>query len=300
LPGDTPDSPAYVRDRTPLKNKGRMPTRALRAEFRSHVALPILVGEAVFVRGVRMGVEQGAYVYQSGELLYGRGDPAVKIRIDEESFVMTMARAESEGIWPRRTDEEGEGEEEAGSSEEFGGGSGVGGSGLGGESGEKETGQEGTESGKDGSKLEHRFKAEAVLREALIQVWEQAQQNGVDSIEELTIRLFDADQGLRLMRIVASQRGATKTVCLEAGYETDGGACLEMEFRGPVKEAGPIEEFLRSEFRAAKTPSLEVRYKLVFDTGLPVEGNELEQLTERFSKFVNGSAAVSAKGRREG
>lgn len=296
LAGDEPDSPAYVRDRTPLKNKGRMTTRALRDEFRSHVALPILVGNDAFVRGVRMGVEQGTYVYRSGELLYGKGDPAAKIRIDEDSVVMTMAHAKSEDIWPRQTAEEVEGEKEAGGGEESGGG----GSGLGEISGEEETGQEGTESGEDESKLERRFKAEAALRDALIQIWEQAQQSRVGAIEELTIRLFDADEGLRLMRIVASQLGAKKTVRLEAGYETSGGACLELEYKGPVEDAGPIEEFLRSEFRAAKTRSLDVQYELVFENGLSVEGKEHGRLTERLTRFVSGSAAVSAKGRKEG
>ncbi len=99
--GDSPDSPAYIRDRTPLR-KGQMTTRALREEFRRDPALPMLIGDGVFVAGVRLGVDHGEYVYQSGELVWGQGDPPAAIKIDEQSFVYTMACARERGIWPRR------------------------------------------------------------------------------------------------------------------------------------------------------------------------------------------------------
>ena len=99
LPEDEPDSPAYVRDRTPLK-KGQIATRALRDEFRRDPALPI-VGDNVFVRGVRRGIEQGEYVYRRGDLLFGPGDPPAEIAIDEQSVVFTMAYANNKGVWPR-------------------------------------------------------------------------------------------------------------------------------------------------------------------------------------------------------
>ena len=80
LPEDEPDSPAYVRDRTPLK-KGQITTLSLRDEFRRDPALPILIGDDIFIRGVRLGIDQGEYVYQRGELLFGPGDPPTTILI---------------------------------------------------------------------------------------------------------------------------------------------------------------------------------------------------------------------------
>ena len=74
LSEDEPDSPAYVRDRTPLK-KGEITTLALRDEFRRNPALPILIGDNVFIRGVRRGIEHGEYVYRRGELVFGPGRP---------------------------------------------------------------------------------------------------------------------------------------------------------------------------------------------------------------------------------
>ncbi|MYK32720.1 MAG: DUF499 domain-containing protein, partial [Boseongicola sp. SB0670_bin_30] len=102
LPEDEPDSPAYVRDRTPLK-KGEITTMVLRDEFRRDPALPILIGDDIFVRGVRRGIEQGEYVYRRGELLFGPGDPSANIVIDEQSVIFTMIYAKNAGIWPRTT-----------------------------------------------------------------------------------------------------------------------------------------------------------------------------------------------------
>ena len=101
LPEDSPDQPAYVRDATPMKVKGEITTQALRTEFRRNPKLPILVGNDVFVKGVRQGVRNELYVYRSGDLLWGPGEPAVQIRIDEQSMVLTMAYAKDNGIWPR-------------------------------------------------------------------------------------------------------------------------------------------------------------------------------------------------------
>ena len=100
LPEDQPDAPAYVRDRTPLR-KGQMTTLALRDEFRRDPSLPMLLGDDIFIRGIRRGIEQGDYVYQRGDLLFGPGDPPADIR-DEQAVVMTMAYAKNKGVWPRR------------------------------------------------------------------------------------------------------------------------------------------------------------------------------------------------------
>jgi hypothetical protein len=97
---DEPDAPAYIRDRTPLK-RGQMTTAALRDEFRRDAALAILLSEDVFVKGIRKGVEQGEYVYQRGDLLYGTGDPITPIAVDEQAVVFTMAYAKDHNIWPR-------------------------------------------------------------------------------------------------------------------------------------------------------------------------------------------------------
>ena len=101
-----------------------MTTAALRDEFRRDPGLPMLLGHDIFIRGIRLGIKQGDYVYQRGDLLFGPGDPPAGIRIDEQAVVMTMAYAKNKGLWPRQ-------ESESTDDDEQGSGSGGGESGSG-------------------------------------------------------------------------------------------------------------------------------------------------------------------------
>ncbi len=99
---DEPDAPAYTRDRVSIfKRNGQITTAVLRDEFRKDAAAPMLIGDDLFIRGIRNGVEQSEYVYRRDTLLYGPGDPYTTIAIDEQAVVFTMAYAKEHGIWPR-------------------------------------------------------------------------------------------------------------------------------------------------------------------------------------------------------
>ena len=63
-----------------------MTTGSLRNEFRKDPRLPILAGDDNFTKLIRKGVREGDYVYKSGELLVGPGDPDAVIRIDEREL----------------------------------------------------------------------------------------------------------------------------------------------------------------------------------------------------------------------
>ncbi|MBI2571829.1 MAG: DUF499 domain-containing protein [Candidatus Schekmanbacteria bacterium] len=97
---DHPLAATYVRDQTPLK-KGQITTADLRGEFRRDPRLPIMLGNGNLLKMIRNGVKDEVYVYRSGELLFGPGDPFAEIKIDEQSCVFTMAYATEKGIWPR-------------------------------------------------------------------------------------------------------------------------------------------------------------------------------------------------------
>ena len=267
LPEDEPDSPAYVRDRTPLK-KGQIATRALRDEFRRDPALPILSGDDVFIRGVRHGIEQGEYVYRRGDLLFGPGDPPAEIAIDEQSVVFTMAYAKNKGVWPRP----------------------------------KPAAPEPpapvpvlpTPDDPPSEPKRASFAAEGVLKEALIQLWEQARAGDVDRIGVLAIRMFEAGDAFRLLGAVGAVSGADKTVTFEGGYETRNGGSFELEFRGPVADAQPVREFIEPQLRDASVRTLQAGFELVFAEGLAMQGDAAEKLTERLSRFASGAAYVSA------
>ncbi|MYA59587.1 MAG: ATP-binding protein [Chloroflexi bacterium] len=279
LSEDEPDSPAYVRDRTPLK-KGQISTLSLRDEFRRDPALPILVGDDIFVRGVRRGIDQGEYVYQRGELLYGQGDPAAGIEIDEQSVIFTMGYAKNVGLWPRKP----EAPPEQPPEDTTGGGG--------------KPADDGTVPSPDGSGSDKgvpdSFTAEGVLREALVRLWEQARAKKAASIAVLTIRMFEAGDAFRLLGAIGAVSGAERIVTITGGYETRDGGSFELEFRGPVSDAQPVREFLEPQLRDASSRNLEAGFELTFESGLPMDGDTAEKLTDRLSRFASGAAYVSA------
>ena len=280
LSEDEPDSPAYVRDRTPLR-KGQISTLALRDEFRRDPALPIMVGDDIFIRGVRRGIEQGEYVYRRGDLLFGPDDPAAGIEIDEQSMIFTMAYAKNAGVWPRKSVEPPEPHPVAPAQ---GGGTGQAGSGS--APAPDAPHVAGTGSGS--------FSAEGILREALVRLWEQARAKNVETIGALTIRLFEAGDAFRLLGAVGAVPGAGRVVTMEGGYETRDGGTFELEFRGPVTDAQPVREFLEPQLRDASTTDLKAGFELTFEDGLSMTGDAAEKLTERLSRFASGAAYVSA------
>ena len=282
LAEDEPDSPAYVRDRTPLK-KGQITTLALRDEFRRDPALPMLVGDDIFIRGVRRGVEQGEYVYRRGELLYGPGDPQASIGIDEQSVVFTMAYARNTGIWPRPKPSD-PGRRSYPTKPE---GARTGGLWAGEEPGTYGAGGE-VPSPEVPPGL---FTAEGVLREALVQLWEQVRAKGVERIGALKICMFESGDAFRLLGAVA---GAEKIVTITGGYETRDGGSFLLEFRGPVPDAQPVKEFLEPQLRDAESRDLQAGFELTFAEGLAMGGDAAEKLTERLARFASGAAHVSA------
>ena len=273
-PEDEPDSPAYVRDRTPLK-KGEMTTSALRNEFRRDPGLPMLIGDDVFVRGIRLGVEQGEYVYRRGDLLFGAGDPSAEIVIDEQSLVLTTAFAKNKGLWPRAKPDDPGPEPRP-------------------DPGPGPRPDPGPEPRPDPEPPPGALTAEGVLRDALTQIWEQARGRRFARIGWLTIRLFEAGDAFRLLGSVGAAQGAEKVVTLAGGYETRDGGSFQIEFRGPVADAQPVREFLEPQLRDASATSLEAGFELTFADGLPMAGGAAETLTERLARFAGGAAWVSA------
>ena len=273
FPEDDPDAPTYVRDRTPLR-KGQITTAALRDEFRRDPALPMLLGDDIFIRGIRLGIEQGDYVYQRGDLLFGRGDPPADIRIDEQAVVMTMAYAKDKGVWPRSTP----------------------------------LPPDPPLPPPDPPPVEPPpppdppdlppsaviVSAEGVLRDALTQLWEQARARRAARVGVLTVRMFEASDAFRLLGAVGAVSGAEKVVTITGGYETRDGGTFEMEFRGSVPDAQPVREFLEPQLRDAGSRKVEAKFELSFGEGLPLEGDAPETLTERLCRFASGAAYVSA------
>ena len=271
---DEPDSPRYVRDRTPLR-QGQMTTAALRNEFRRDPALPMLVGDDVFLRGIRRGVETGEYVYTRGDLLYGLGDPPVTIEIDEQSSVLTMDFARNKGVWPRPNEEPDDDEDD--------------------DNGDERT--EGDDT--DDETPSTTFRTEGLLKEALAVLWEEARGARVRAISRLDIRVFDPSDGFRLLRVVGGLPETGKTVRYDGGYETREGGEFEVRFTGSVGDADPLREFLEPQIRDSATHALETHFELKFEGGLVLASNAPEELAERLARFATSAAYVEVTAEAE-
>ena len=292
VPGDEPDSPTWVRDRTPLK-KGQMTVAALRDEFRRDPALPILIEDDTFRRLILRGIDSGEYIYKRGELMYGKGDPGAAIQIDEQSFVLTTAYAIQTGIWPRKAPEPAEPTgpiPPQGPPTPFGGGTQPlppGPQKPGGPSPGQPTPPPAAGPGK--------FRAEGVLREALTRLWEQARGAKVAKIGLLEIRIFDSSDAFKLLAAVGAIAQTRKNVKFEGAYETKEKSEVSVNFTGTPEDAKPVKEFLDPQFRAAPEHNFEATYALQFEQGLELAGDAAEKLTEKLVRFASGAAYVTAQ-----
>lgn len=294
LPEDQPDAPEYVRDKTPLKTKGEMTTEALRDEFRQNPALPMLIGDQVFVRGVRLGVEQGRFVYRRGDLLFAPGEPTTEIVVDGESTVCTVQYAKNIGIWPRPAPkpERDDHEDDDGTDDRKTDRRRTGDRGTGGE-GKFSKPDDDTPSPEPGV---WSGSAEGPMGEALARVREQAQQAAV-SLGSLTIRPQEWGDALRLLRAVGTAPlGAETAVELAGGYETrDGSSYCMQEFRGTVADAAPVVDFLEPQCRDATSVDLKIHLRLAFPDGVPPTGEGWEKLAGKLPRWVIGAAVLSAE-----
>lgn len=275
LSTDQPDSPVYVRDRTPLK-RGQITTAALRNEFRQDPTLPMLVGDDVFIKGIRQGIDLDVYIYASGDLLRGRGDPQAEIKIDEQSFVYTVSYAVEHGIWPRT---------EPTPSPTYTGAT------------SPDTPSSYTPTPPTTTlhvASPNLIQAEDVLKAALTQIFEKASNHGHKALSSMTIRPFDKMDALKLLPLVKSVPNAAKRIELEASFETTNGAEASISYKGNLDDATPLKDYLEPQFRAAVDSDVSVNYRLEFDPPLAVRGPTAEGLLQRLTRLVSPAAHVMA------
>lgn len=294
---DEPDAPAYVRDRTPLR-KGQITTAALREQFRQDATLPMLVGDEVFVRGIRLGVDRGEFVYRKGNLLYGKGDPHTSISVEEEAVVFTMAYAVEHNIWPRA-------EKAAGP----GGGESIGQS----SDGKTFTYPEGKAGGiAEGGAIaptpndvsegaptaplpQHQLlHAEGVLKEALNRIFEQATARKVAAISRLSVRVFEPADGFRLLGVIGAIRNAEIRASIKGEFETAAGSTVIVGFEGVPQDALPLRDFLDPQLKLAAEKDVTFVLSLGYKEGLPTSGEAPVKLVEQLTRFVTGAAYVEA------
>ncbi|MBX5070492.1 ATP-binding protein [Rhizobium lentis] len=288
---DSPDSPSYIRDRTPLK-KGQMTTRDLRDEFRRDPSLSMLLSDDVFRKAIRRGIEESVYIYKRGDLLAGPGDPMPSINIDEETTIFTMDFAKTKGIWPRAAPTPAAQSAFADSGlsvtsdplPPIGGSSDVSpGPGFG-------------ESPPNSAPVANAkvFTAEGVLKEALKKVIEQAKTAKLQKVDRVAIRLFEYGDAFKLIPIANSIAGTRRLVALEGGYTTSQDSEMMFEFKGEAQDASTIKDYLEPQFRAAKVTDLKANILFDFESGLGLDGDAADKFIEKLTRFASAAAYVEA------
>ncbi len=287
---DEPDSPSYIRDRTPLK-KGQITAQALRDEFRRDPALPILLSDDVFVKAVRKGVEEGTYIYQREGLLAGPGDPIPSIVIDEQSVISTMDFAKAKGLWPRHASAAKKQEpDEVVHGPGPGGFGGPGGGGVPDPEGEDVDEDDDDEIGENVK----RFVFEGILKEALRRVFEAAKAAKIDRIDKVVVRVFEHGDAFKLIPVAGSIAGAKKTISLSGEFETTDGSTMEFEFKGSSAEASSVREYFERQFKAASEATLNASLGFDFEPALSLDGDATEKFIEKLTRFASATAYVEA------
>ncbi|MHA6731232.1 ATP-binding protein [Devosia sp. A369] len=288
---DAPDSPTYIRDRTPLK-KGQITSATLRAEFRRDPSLPILLSDDVLRKAIRMGIEDGTYIYQKGDLIAGAGDPLPSISIDEETNIYTVDFAKAKGLWPRQ--------QKAQHYPSVSGGSVSVSSPL------FQPSPEFVIESVPSSPVEEdpgtapvavdirSFTAQGVLKEALKQVLDQAKNAKVLKIDRISVRLFEAGDGFKLVPVANTITGAKKTVKLIGEFTTTQDSAMSFEFEGTAQDASTMKDYLEPQFRAAKEQDLKTTLTFDFDPGLSLDGDDGDKFVDKLTRFASAAAYVEA------
>jgi len=289
---DSPDSPSYIRDRTPLK-KGQITSRDLRDEFRRDPSLSILLSDDVFLKAIRKGIDEGVYVYKRGDLLAGPGDPMPSIKIDEETMIFTMDFAKDKGIWPRPAPAP------VAQPAVVGGGVVVTSGPLpplpGGFPAPSATAV-GVLGEKPQAVIANAkvFSAEGILKEALRKVMEQAKSAKLDKVDRVVIRLFEYGDAFKLIPIANTVAGAKRGVTLSGTFVTTQDSSFEFEFNGAAQDASTMKDYLEPQFRAAKETDLKASISFDFDAGLALDGDATDKFIEKLTRFASAAAYVEA------
>ena len=265
LPDDAPPAPNYMADKTPLRRLGVMSSRDLRNEYYRDPALPILIGDEVLKKCLRMGLDDGVFVYREGERLEGKNLPPGTLSLSEDAKIYMLEKAEALGIWPPRT--AAPEPPSAAPGEPLTGG-------------EVPTTQPGL--GLDAVASSHgggvappttppppgMLERTGNIRTILTQLAQQVSNSG-KGIRSLTWRMNSGD-GFVPLPLLKAELGATVQVeMMEGGWSSgDGAAEWSFEFKGTPEEAVILRGFIEGQWRRGGEKSLDIKYQLTYDPPL--------------------------------
>ena len=260
--GDLPDLPESLVERVSALKRGKMSTLDFRNEFYRATALPMLIGDGAFKDGILKGIETGVFVYKSGDLLCGKGDPPCGIAIDADSVVYTMKAAKRISIWPRKTKKD--------------------------DGRPKKEGPEKAPPVFDVTEVRVLGKPSQVARSAL----DELRKNGIGMISGM--RMESRGNVFPLMSAIGRMKGLEARLTVVGDYEVVSGGSFNFEFVGTLKEAEPVQEFLKTQLQHTRVDNIRVVLKISFKDGADV--GWLETLADRLRLIENDIEISGIKG----
>jgi hypothetical protein len=249
-------------------------TRDLRNEYYRDPALPILLGDEVLKKCLRMGLDQGLFVYKEGDRLEGQGLPPGTLSISEDGKIYTMEKALELSVWPPKTAAPA-GEAGVDQPSVFGGDGGTTpAAGGGGETGPTvQVGFGSTSTGGGGSGIAAPAGPGVIertdnVKTALTQLAQQVSSAG-KAIKGLTWRMNSGD-GFLPMALLKAEPGPTVRVeMMEGGWSSgDGNAEWSFEFNGTREEATDLRSFIEGQWRRGGEKSLDITYQLRYEPSM--------------------------------
>ena len=248
---DRPDSPDSLLERVAGLSKGEITTEDFRKEFYRNTALPILFGDRVFSAGILGGIGSGTFVYKSGELLCGKGDPDCSITIDIHSVVYTMKRARGLGIWPRKLKPRGP---------------------------KIVTPPPPPPPQPPGIHIRATGKPDSAVRDVLGEL----RRRGLGKISGMRIR--SKDDVFPLLSVLGRIKDIHIHLKMEGDYQTADGGSFNFGFDGTLKDSGSVQEFLKPQMRNTSVGNIKVEMDIRMQE---TEIDWLEDLAKRLRLVTN-------------
>lgn len=256
----------------------------------------MLIGNDVFLRTIKRGIDQGEFVYRRNELVYGQGDPAATILVEEQAVLFTMSYARDHGIWPRQSAKPA-------------------GSGPTGfatpkpgviQPGGMNTpihppGQGAGHPPGMGAKasFENTVYADGLLKEALATLWEKARKMGMESVGSLAIEIENDSEALKLLGLVNTVTEAgEKKAEIVADISSPQDSEVSIRFSGKTSDATSLKEYLEPQMRAAQHRNITVKFTLTFPQGLTVDPASTQKISDKLCKLTSLSVLVTATATR--
>ena len=261
---DLSDNPASLVERVSGLKNGEIPTLDFRNEFYRATALPMLIGDEVFKKGILRGIEAGVFVYKRGDLLCGKGDPPCQIVVDSDSVVYTVKRAGKIGIWPRKKGVD-----------------------------DRKKGENGGDGKKDTQDDKPEFDllsvcASGIPRHAIRNVLDELRKHYVSTISKM--RIESEDDVFPFLSIAGRIRECKADLEIEGNYQTNAGGTFRFDFAGALKDAEPVLEFVKPQLRIVQIGNISVKLDISFKDGIDI--GWLETLAGRL-KLVENNIKIS-------